>query len=491
MKTLQFKCTLLTDIILNQNAATEGNQTSLDFIPGSNFLGIVAGKLYPKIDSINALQIFHSGKVRFGDAHPSLGSKRGLKVPAMFHVPKEQNEAKEKQVYIPNNSESEKELQLKQSKKDFYCFDKDTSAGTRINVKKNFAIKSAYDRDSRRSKDTAMYGYQSIAKGTIMYFEIELDDDVLFEEKISDAICGKQRIGRSRSAQYGLVEIIEESFVDENTIQKKEENTEHTVYADGRLIFLDEKGMPTFQPSVEQLGFKDGEILWEKCQIRTFQYAPWNFKRQTRDTDRCGLEKGSVFVVKANTCPETSQYVGSYKNEGFGKVIYNPDFLEKKGESNIAKYLLKDIPKPENKEEQQADQILEIKEGDTLLLKLLKRRRNVEFVELKAVAEVNKFIEANKSIFNSESFASQWGNIRKIVMNINPSSLENSGMKFQIEEALFGSDAYLTHGVAKKKWDDRQRRKKLEDFVKTLTDDNAQFAMINLASEMAKKCRRN
>lgn len=136
MKTLQFKCTLLTDIILNQNAATEGNQTSLDFIPGSNFLGIVAGELYPEIDSEDALKIFHSGKVRFGDAHPSLGGKRGLKIPAMFHVPKEQKEANEKQVYIPNGSEGEKELQLKQSKKDFYCFDKDTSIGTRINVKK-------------------------------------------------------------------------------------------------------------------------------------------------------------------------------------------------------------------------------------------------------------------------------------------------------------------------------------------------------------------
>lgn len=48
MTTLQFKCTLLSDVILNQKAATEGPNQTLDFIPGSNFLGIVASKLYPK-----------------------------------------------------------------------------------------------------------------------------------------------------------------------------------------------------------------------------------------------------------------------------------------------------------------------------------------------------------------------------------------------------------------------------------------------------------
>jgi hypothetical protein len=33
---------LLSDIIINQKAATEGPNKTLDFIPGSNFLGIVA-----------------------------------------------------------------------------------------------------------------------------------------------------------------------------------------------------------------------------------------------------------------------------------------------------------------------------------------------------------------------------------------------------------------------------------------------------------------
>ena len=53
MKEIFFKCTLVSDIVLNSKLATEGNMTTLDFIPGSNFLGIVAGKIY------NSLQNSH------------------------------------------------------------------------------------------------------------------------------------------------------------------------------------------------------------------------------------------------------------------------------------------------------------------------------------------------------------------------------------------------------------------------------------------------
>ena len=49
MEKMKFKCTLLSDVILSQNSSTEGNQYSLDFIPGNNFLGIASALLYPKI----------------------------------------------------------------------------------------------------------------------------------------------------------------------------------------------------------------------------------------------------------------------------------------------------------------------------------------------------------------------------------------------------------------------------------------------------------
>ena len=84
MKTLYFQCTLLTDVILNQKSASEGAQSTLDFIPGSNFLGIVASSLYNKPSKEN-FDIFHSGRVRFGDAHlADCGNNRSLHIPAVY-----------------------------------------------------------------------------------------------------------------------------------------------------------------------------------------------------------------------------------------------------------------------------------------------------------------------------------------------------------------------------------------------------------------------
>ena len=37
-----FRCTFLADVVLNAAAATEGNNRSLDYVPGSIFLGVTA-----------------------------------------------------------------------------------------------------------------------------------------------------------------------------------------------------------------------------------------------------------------------------------------------------------------------------------------------------------------------------------------------------------------------------------------------------------------
>ncbi|MDE6796007.1 MAG: hypothetical protein K2J63_11985, partial [Muribaculaceae bacterium] len=294
MKELKFQCTLLSDVILNTKSATSGPNQTLDFIPGSNFLGIVASELYPKYtnDTINeATTLFHSGKVRFGDAHPSKGNFRGLKVPAAMYYPKLSKPSEELYINhrIPSrekNKELAQELaskQLKQCRSGFYDFSGTANSPATATIAQviktdtNFAVKSAYDRSTRRSKDEQLFGYQSLQKGLDMYFSVEIADNVAnpeeIAEKISKALVGKRRIGRSRTAQYGLVEIQKADF---NEVKSQEPLTTPegklvTVYADSRLIFLDEYGMPTFQPTAEQLNL-NGDVLWDKSQIRTFRY---------------------------------------------------------------------------------------------------------------------------------------------------------------------------------------------------------------------------
>jgi len=540
MKTIKFKCKLLTDVILNQRAATEGNQQSLDFIPGSNFLGIAASSLYLNdIDDVqkkNCWEIFHSGKVRFGDAHPfnvKIDEKddavekahiRSLRVPASLYKPKLSNREGlyiHHEVTDPENTDF-KNFQPKQCRTGFYVFEKANTAengevtgcGFEVKVEKSFAIKSAYDREKRRSKDQMMYGYESLLPDSTWIFEVTMDDDMPYEEEIKTALTGKRRIGRSRTAQYGLVEIEEmpDAITDVDTFDISEKDFV-LVYADARLIFLDDYGLPTFQPKAEDLGIKGGMIDWEKSQIRTFQYAPWNFKRQARDTDRCGIEKGSVFYVARKSETEKIEYsgngfVGKYQNEGFGKVVVNPYFLSAKSgvEANgLAAYQLIS-EKQREKMDITADgmdacssmrekNLVEAKKEDPRnsdLFKFLKEREKEDGLIQGVYALVNKYVTDHGDKFKDDIFASQWGNIRKIAMQYDK--------KTDLEKELFTKtktkndkivpDAYLTHGVAEGKWNESKHRENFKEFFdsKSLTDENVQLVLINLAAEMAKIC---
>lgn len=511
MKTLKFKCKLLSDVILNQKAATEGPNQTLDFIPGSCFLGIVASKLYPENgdndDKKRTMELFHSGTVRFGDAHPSKGGTRSVKIPASMFYPKLKPDGYQYYIHhlIPKDKlecDEFRKMQLKQCRNGFYIFHDGTA--TELKTATNFAVKSEYDSVKRRSKDEHMFGYESLQKGLELMFEVVVDNDNLAEDIKNALTIGKKRVGRSRTAQYGLVKIeyVEKEAYDLSTNESVNIDGKKciTVYADGRLIFLDEYGIPTFRPEAKDLGLAGGDILWEKSQIRTFQYAPWNFKRQCFDADRCGIEKGSVFVVDVSKCDPVelkSQYIGSYNNEGFGKVLYNPDFL-KAEESGVALYQVekheecrKNVTGDGNERDKKLKEIGVLNEGN-VLLKYLASQKKKEMIEADVYTMVNDWVNKNHEKFKGEMFASQWGTIRSIAMkNRTKDSLNNE---------LFGKttekngktipNAYLTHGVAADKWKERGRLKEFKSFFEKLDDDNAQIALINLAAEMAKKCRK-
>lgn len=474
MEKMKFKCTLLSDIILSQSASTEGNQFCLDFIPGNNFLGIVAALIYYNVE---ALDVFHSGKVRFGDANPSIEGVRGLKVPNAMFYPKLQKASEVCYIHhlIPHpDSDDIKGLQLKQCRQGFYVFY--NSLGKPVSIEKNYTIKSAYDSKKRKSEDGKMFGYQSLPEGLILYFEIESDLDEKTNQQIKDTIIGTRHIGHSRTAQYGLVKIEEDNNYSEcpssNTTFDLNGKTYATVYADGRLIFLDENGEPTFRPSAQDLGFGDDALIdWSKSQIRTFQYSPWNGKRHTYDTDRCGFEKGSVFVVECDLTPSESSYVGNYQNEGFGKVIYNPSFLSGNTEGKAEYRLEAPDLKPE------PTKIVETL--DTPLLKFLNKQKSKTENTQSLYQDVNDFVHDYGDKFKGEQFASQWGSIRNIAMIVP----DESQIKEQIE-------TFLTHGVAEAKWNEHGRREVFVKFMEDCTEKNIRDRVMNLASEMAKICRK-
>jgi hypothetical protein len=517
MKRIAFKCKLLSDVILNRKPATEGSQQTLDFIPGGNFYGIVANQLYKvEQDEKELFTLLHSGQVKFGDAHPSVGEERSYHVPASMCRPKLggstylQHKVVE---LIQADKEMEKDFnkkQLKQCREGFFLFQKETDEGkqgqgVKVKVEKAFSLKSSYDRVNRRTADAKLFGYESINKG------LELIFYVYFEEGISEAqrqrvihcLTGTQRIGRSRTAQYGLMEIEPLGECREEEAQTTVEEPMFYLYADSRLIPLDAQGNPTCRPTAEDLGLEGCEIDLQRTQIRTFQYAPWNFKRQAYDTDRYGLEKGSVIAVKASTATTVPHFVGAYQTEGFGHVIVSPFFMQAR-EDGTACYPLVEKEEKGGAEVRQEEKELSLFPTSALsgTVRALALRSNHEQVMQYIYRSVSEFKKKHGETFTKDgkAFASQWGNIRSIAMR--------SNNFYCLEQDLYdGKEAYLKHGCAQEKWEQEGRLSLLRGFIKTLGNALSQvwegvdfatvnalknryipMAVVNLASEMAKVC---
>jgi hypothetical protein len=514
MKKLTFKCTLESDIIINRKPATEGNRMTLDFIPGNNFYGIVANKLYgdKQVSDDVRYEILHSGKVRFGDAHPSSGKERSYRVPADMYYPKlggiEETYLNHKvyEVMESGSKEEIKELrekQLKQCRNGFYIFKE--GKGLPVEVGKSFALKSAYDRENRRSRDAQMFGYESLNKGLELMFEVYVDDEVDAQAYVTDLLVGEQRVGRSRTAQYGLVAIESLSECSEETATVVAKDKEFYVYADSRLILCDAYGNASATVTPEALGLEkeDCDFLLEKTQIRLFQYSPWNYKRQSHDTDRYGIEKGSVIALKAKKELRVNHFVGLYQSEGFGHVLVHPPFLESTAENSpLAKFKLqKNAVKPGVSASDQSARselkLLPTKDIKGIVLNLT-FKANDESCKQYIYTRVTDFVSLHKDKFSKDGkrFASQWGNIRAIASQ-SKGYAELYGRLFEKETG------YLTHGVASEKWKEGNRLALLQTFMKDRKADieNAGLgpeeatkyvdrylpvAVVNLSSEMAK-----
>jgi len=476
MEEQYYKCTLLSDVVLNNKMATEGNMTTLDYIAGSNFLGIVAGEIYAKhIDK--TYSILHAGDVSFGDAHIFLdGTEVSYAMPFSLFTDKIENKLGEHKAWvhhlidfdntIPCDSKGEKS-QLKQVRSGYL-----TPTGHILkSPEKNFALKSAQDREERRSKEGAMFGFESLKDGQVYVFSVRYKS-AEYQTIVEEFLIGKKRIGKSKTAQYGQVCI--------KKLEKEEApkgidslpNTEYTiVYAESNLCFFNEYGQTTFQPTPLDLGLSDGEICWEKSQVRTYAYSPWNGIRNTPNTQRDCILKGSVFYVKdAIALKNEINSVGEYQAEGLGRVIYNPRFLDGYKESGEWDFKINTPQKPNNIKDAKQTPL-----GD--YLRKLQKSKKDELDISEAIDKALK-LETSKELMNITP--SQWGGIRAYA--------ENTKDIVVLETQIFKD--FISHGVALERyWSKGGRIQKLQKIF----DDNKQHGttfFAKYAAEIAKEAQK-
>ncbi len=481
MYRLTFECTLLTKVVLISVSATEGFHKSLDYIPGSKFLGLVARKLYkPHRDNMELLDLFHNGTVRYGDALPVIDGLIGYKVPFSWLTPKGGKYKDGVYVHSALSEKVKKQLiesgiQLETAKDGYF-----TTAGKTAKINQSFSLKSAYNPELRRAKDSQMYGYSGLEKGSFWRFEVAFDKREYVEE-VREALIGQHRIGRSKSAEYGLVNIKEISA--ERQIPKQIPAGTAYMYAASNWCFYDNYGRTTANPTESQLGLPEGsEVDWVKSTVRSRMYRTWNQKRSNRNEDRLIIQRGSVIAVNLKETLNTADFekgIGACRNEGFGQVWFNPEYVKAEPE----KLPLKFIESSQDKILTQKGSLVMAKGADDgLVLAFLQAKQKEASRLFNIDTEVNEFIK-NKQTQYAGITPSQWGQVRNIAKNVVTAE--------KLKTLLFDkSVGFFFYGQMEPIWREKGRRSTLEkclfDETSAVPADSTIDFVIKLATEMAK-----
>ena len=439
MQELIYQVEFLSDIVLPATSNTEGNIQQLDFIAGSNFLGMVA-KEYSKFK--DSFDIFHSGKVKFGDATLLYNDKQTYKMPLSYFFDK----GKEDTLYNHHLITDFKIFtQLKQKRNGYITQDLDE-----VYIEYNYSQKSAYDKKKRKSLESSMFGYSAMKKGLNWRFVVKVDDSISTDdlELLKKTILNSKRLGKSKSAQYGRIKITETigNMALASSIGGAKAPLPNTtlLYLNSRVALVDENGNPTYDLKYI---CKGADIDYPKCQIKTSTFTPFNGAMQTKTYERICIDKGSVIVLNelsAEQLNEIKNGVGVYLAEGFGDVLINPTFLLNKDGFSMG-----------------SEASASPKDGakvETDLAKYLKQREDNKQNKLDILNKVDKFIKDNKSLYQNIK-PSQWGKIRSICTS------GDDKFREEIEE-------YISNGT--KKWEQNQ--------IDTLLDEKYSLEHIKLIS---------
>ncbi|MGH8497708.1 MAG: hypothetical protein ACRERV_02710 [Methylococcales bacterium] len=341
----QFIVTLQQDAIFSEHAASTGGHECLDYLPGAAFLGAVAARLYEQYPD-RQLDYFHNGKVRFHDALP-IGSKGFClyPIPLCWHYAKEK-EAGEEYINLQHLDSKDiedyyAETQWKQYRNHYVnLYAKEEDNNCLFQTQSDLRMKTAIDFESGTAAQQQLFGYASLPKGSRFLFQLEAETGVDLSP-ILEVLRQGIRLGRSRSAEYGAVELSKVPYVLQYRLPVINEDTDSlSLWLLSDTALQDACGQPTLQPSAVDIGLPNDlnlELQLERSFIRSRYYAPFNNKHQCRDLERTVLSRGSVLyfqstkgsAIDARTLQTLQDRgIGLYRQNGLGRVWINAPILK-------------------------------------------------------------------------------------------------------------------------------------------------------------------
>lgn len=336
-----FDILLKQPVIISQQTATAGAHQSLDYIAGSAVLGMLASRLYSSLSTQEAWLVFHSGYVRFSDALPVQEGELSYPVPLCWHHTKGAKNLKKSDDRI-NAAEifnpallDKGELTGKQpvQLRDQYI----TLSGLEVKPTKEQTLKTAIDPKTGMAAESQLFGYEALSAGQTFRFSVDATNNIDKDlwQKICQHLIGEARLGRSRSAQFGLVTIAKTSSHLENLTSVQSSNNILTLWLLSDL-WLQKQGQNCLIPEASLLGLpKDATLIQDRTFIRTRRYSLYNAYRHHYDCERHVISRGSVFCYQLSAPLDTAteqhlkQGIGLATELGLGQVWINPPMLAK------------------------------------------------------------------------------------------------------------------------------------------------------------------
>ena len=328
--------TLLDDAVFSRRGATAGGHEGLDYVPGAALLGAAAARLYARLDPDQAFLVFHSGRVRFGNALPLTDDgERALPMPLCWHGAKSGLPTVEACRIVRGRARNfihgrfeDPTVQPRQLREGYVTRD-----GRVLRPRRRLRLKTAIDPERGRAGDGQLFGYQALAAGQRFLGRLDADPEVpaALLDRVIEALTGELRLGRSRSAEYGRVQC---NPVDTPLEQPAApDGSDVTLWLLSDLALQDPWGQPTLYPDPELLGLGAGELDLEHSFLRTRSYAPFNGKWARHDLERPVLVQGSVLRYRLATPPDAgtrerlASGVGLHRQAGLGRVWVDPPLL--------------------------------------------------------------------------------------------------------------------------------------------------------------------
>lgn len=333
---LYFTLETVDPVVISQTTATTNNHQCLDYIPGSAILGALAAARYSSLDSDQSWRSFHSGDLRFSPCYPVIEDEIALPLPASWHFGKgkeifDKDSALLARENITNlaaeNANRDPSAQYKQVRAGYI-----TSAGKHANVKQGISTKTAIERSSMSAKDGSLFSYSYIAAGQVFAGWIDSNSESLMNEFRDFFDNNTIRIGRSRSAEFGRVQLTISTH--DNPIQDQAASKRLTLWCLSDCELENENGIATFTPSVNAIHpTLKGKLNRTESAILTEQVSRFNRARGGLDSAQQLVKRGSVLVfdLDEEASPEAlssiEQYgIGRNKQQGLGWVSVNPDW---------------------------------------------------------------------------------------------------------------------------------------------------------------------